>query len=102
MLGCPMCDVPCTCQTTQRPTGNMTPPGELNLTVTHLQQNAPLEFGHFSRCAGHGECGTNVEQERIPPCKGGKAAPSKRLMPKATKVGTDGVVSPQNVFGMRF
>src|SRR6266568_3015809 len=24
MLGCPMCDVPCTCQTTQRPTDTMT------------------------------------------------------------------------------
>ncbi len=26
----------------------------------------------------------------------------KKMMPKATKVGADGVVSPRNVFGMRF
>src|SRR5437667_8266986 len=26
MLGCPMHDVPCTCQTTQRPTDTMSPP----------------------------------------------------------------------------
>src|SRR3989442_4062843 len=30
------------------------------------------------------------------PGKGGVAAPSKRMMPKATKVGADGVVSPRN------
>ena len=29
-----MCDVLCTCQTTQRPTDTMTPPGELNQIVT--------------------------------------------------------------------
>src|SRR5439155_19737294 len=34
MLGCPMYDVPSTCQTTQRPTDTMTRPGELNQTVT--------------------------------------------------------------------
>ncbi len=32
--------------------------------------------------------------------RGGRAI--KRMMPKATKVGADGVVSPRNVFGMRF
>src|SRR6266705_741740 len=34
MLGCPMYNVPCTCQTTQRPTDTITPPGELNQTAT--------------------------------------------------------------------
>ena len=34
--------------------------------------------------------------------KQGWPSPSKRMMPKATKVGADGVVSPRNVFGMRF
>ncbi len=32
--------------------------------------------------------------------RGGRAI--KRMMPKATKVGADGVASPRNVFGMRF
>ncbi len=77
-----MYNVPCTCQTTQRPTDTITPPGELNQTATagrliysHLLR---LGIGRSPHTAFSPRLRDDIDQRRFAAFNGGDRAPERR------------------------